>query len=62
MTFAWLSANWMGKAEGDGVAVPVWKSAAAGLIAASVGPIFNCPSECPVGADGGRGRNCKGCA
>jgi solute carrier family 25 (mitochondrial citrate transporter), member 1 len=45
MTYAWLATHWMKKAEGDGQAVPMWKTAAAGLIAASVGPITNCPMD-----------------
>ena len=45
MTYAWLATHWMGKKEGDGQNVPVWKTMTAGFIAASVGPLTNCPMD-----------------
>ena len=44
-TMALLNAHWLKKREGDGQQVPVWKTSLAGLISASVGPLFNCPVD-----------------
>ena len=44
-TMALLNAHWLQKREGDGQQVPVWKTSLAGLVSASVGPLFNCPVD-----------------
>lgn len=45
LTFSLLSTHWIGKRENDGLNIPMWKSAVAGFIAASVGPCCNCPMD-----------------
>jgi solute carrier family 25 citrate transporter 1 len=45
MSFMAINKFVWGKEDGDGVSQPVWQTASTGLLAAAVGPLFNCPLD-----------------
>lgn len=45
MAFAFMQRHIFKRVEGDGVAQPLWQPFVTGLIASTIGPLFNCPLD-----------------